>query len=115
MCKFPDQGSRYKLAFSDIDAFIAKSDMVINDILQLNVRWCMVMAKINRNSQCFLSTGTVDMEQQCNYRILLKPRSLNQFIQVFWTIIQSMCNRGLQNGSLSGDRVELLPAQCIML
>ena len=38
ICKFPEQGSRYKLAFSDIDAFIAKSDMVIKDILQLNVR-----------------------------------------------------------------------------
>ena len=48
--------------------------MVIKDILQLNVRWCMIMAKINRNTQCFLSTGMVDMEQQCNYRILLKPR-----------------------------------------
>ena len=35
--KFPDQGSRYKLAFSEIDAFVAKADMVIKDILQINV------------------------------------------------------------------------------
>ena len=71
--KFPDQGSRYKLAFSEIDAFIARADMVIKDLLQLNVRWCLLMAKINRNSQCFLSSGTVDMEKQRNFRILLKP------------------------------------------
>ena len=74
--KFPDQGSKYKLAFSDIDAFIAKADMVIKDILDINVKWCMVMATINRNTQCFLSSGTVDMEQQCNYRILLKPNAI---------------------------------------
>ena len=30
------------------------------------------MAKINRNIQCFLNSGTVDMEKQHNYRILLK-------------------------------------------
>ena len=45
--KFPEQGSRYKLAFSDIDAFVAKADMVIKQLLQLNVRWCLVMATIN--------------------------------------------------------------------
>ena len=83
ICKFPEQGSRYKLAFSGIDAFIAKSDMVIKDILQLNVRWCIIMAKINRNTQCFLSTGTVDMEQQHNYRILLKPRVIESIYPGF--------------------------------
>ena len=31
------------------------------------------MAKINRNTQCFLSSGTGDMEKQRNYHILLKP------------------------------------------
>ena len=74
--KFPDQGSRYKLAFSDIDAFIAKADMVIKDILAINVKWCLLMASINRNTQCFLSSGDVDMEQQRNYRILLKPNAI---------------------------------------
>ena len=74
--KFPDQGSRYKLAFSDIDAFIAKADMVIKDILDINVKWCLLMASINRNTQCFLSSGDVDMEQQRNYRILLKPNAI---------------------------------------
>ena len=71
--KFPEQGSRYKLAFSDIDAFVAKADMVIKQLLQLNVRWCLVMATINKNTQCFLSSGTLDMEKQRNYCILLKP------------------------------------------
>ena len=75
--KFPEQGSRYKLAFLDIDAFVAKADMVIKEILQLNLRWCLVMAKINRNTQCFLSSGTVDMEKQKNYRILLKPNVID--------------------------------------
>ena len=46
--KFPDQGSRYKIAFSDIDAFIARADMVIKDLLHLNVRWCLLMATINK-------------------------------------------------------------------
>ena len=76
IAKFPEQGSRYKLAFSDIDAFIAKADHVIKDILDMNAKWCCVMAAINRNTQCFLRSGTVDMEQQCNYRILLKPNAI---------------------------------------
>ena len=75
--KFPEQGSRYKLAFSEIDAFIAKADMVIKDLLQMNVRWCLVMAKINRNSQCFLASGTLDMEKQRNFRVLLKPNIID--------------------------------------
>ena len=64
------------MAFSDIDAFIAKADIVIKDILDINVKWCLLMATINRNTQCFLSSGTVDMEQQRNYRILLKPNAI---------------------------------------
>ena len=71
--KFPDQGSRYKLAFSDIDAFIARADMVIKDLLDLNVKWCFLMAMINRNTQCFLSSGQLDLEKQRNHRILVKP------------------------------------------
>ena len=31
--KFPEQGSRYNLVFSVIDAFVAKADMVIKEIL----------------------------------------------------------------------------------
>ena len=41
------------------------------------------MAKINRNTQCFLSTGMVDMEQQHNYRILLKPRVIESIYPGF--------------------------------
>ena len=50
IAKFPEMGSRYKSAFSDIDAFIVRAEMVIKDILQMNVRWCMLMVKINRNT-----------------------------------------------------------------
>ena len=71
--KFPDQGSRYKIAFSDIDAFIARADMVIKELLNLNVRWCLLMAKINKTTQCFQSSGIVDLEKQRNFRILLQP------------------------------------------
>ena len=34
------------------------------------------MARINRNTQCFLGTGTVDLEKQKNLRILLKPQTI---------------------------------------
>ena len=68
--KFPDQGSHYKIVFSDIDAFIARADMVIKDLLDMNVRWCSIMATINKNSQ---SSGRLDLEMQRNHRILLKP------------------------------------------
>ena len=71
--KFPNQGSRYKITFSDIDAFIARADMVIKDLLDMNVKWCSIMATINKNSQCFLSAGRLDLEMQINHRILLKP------------------------------------------
>ena len=65
--KFPDQGSRYQIAFSDIEAFLARADILIKDILSLNQKWCNIMACINRNTQCFLGTGTVDLEKQKNF------------------------------------------------
>ena len=74
--KFPDQGSRYQIAFSDIEAFLARADILIKDILSLNWKWCNIMACINRNTQCFLGTGTVDLEKQKNFRILLKPQTI---------------------------------------
>ena len=73
---FPDQGSRYQIAFSDIEAFLARADIVIKDMLSLNRKWCNIMACINRNTQCFLGTGTVDLEKQKNFRILLKPQMI---------------------------------------
>ena len=59
--KFPDQGSHYQIAFSDIEAFLARADIVIKDMLSLNQKWCNIMACTNRNTQCFLGTGTVDL------------------------------------------------------
>ena len=35
-----------------------------------------IMARINRNTQCFLATGTVDLEKQKNLRILLKLQTI---------------------------------------
>ena len=81
--KFPDMGSRYKIAFAEVEAFIAKADMVINDILQLNVRWCLLMAKVNKMSQCIVTQGTVDLEKQANLRILLKPDVIESLIPGF--------------------------------
>ena len=74
--KFPDQGSCYQIAFSDIEAFLARADILIKDNLSLNLKWCNIMARINRNTQCFLGTGTVDLEKQKNFRILLKPQTI---------------------------------------
>ena len=74
--KFLDQGSHYQIAFSDIEAFLARADILIKDILSLNWKWCNIMACINRNTQCFLGTGTVDLEKQKNFRILLKPQTI---------------------------------------
>ena len=48
--KFPDQGNRYVLAFPEIDAFIAKSNMLIQKLLAINVNWCEIMARVNRSS-----------------------------------------------------------------
>ena len=81
--KFPDMGSRYKIAFAEIEAFIAKTDMVIKDILQMNVRWCLIMAKINKISQCIVTSGTVDLEKQRNLRLLLDPDVIERLIPGF--------------------------------
>ena len=81
--KFPDMGSRYKIAFAEIEAFIAKADMVINEILQLNVRWCLLMAKINKMSKCIVTRGTVDLEKQGNLRLLLNPDVIERLIPGF--------------------------------
>ena len=81
--KFPDMGSRYKIAFAEIEAFIAKADMVINEILQLNVRWCLLMAKTNKMSQCIVTRGTVDLEKQGNLRLLLNPDVIERLIPGF--------------------------------
>ena len=77
--KFPQQGSRYKLAFADIEAFLSRADIVIKDILNLNVEWCNVMARVNRSSQCSALTRQVDLEKQRNFRILLNPDVIEQF------------------------------------
>ena len=35
----PDIGSRYDVAFSDINSFIHRTDIAIKNLLQINVEW----------------------------------------------------------------------------
>ena len=46
---------------------------MIKELLDLNVNWCLLMATVNKNTQCFLKSGRLDLEKQRNFRILLKP------------------------------------------
>ena len=49
----PNIGSKYSVAFSEIDCFIKRADDVIKRLLQTNVKWCRIMSKINGNEHCF--------------------------------------------------------------
>ena len=70
--KFPNQGSRYILAFAKIDAFIAKSDLVIKKLLNMNVEWCRIMAEVNGNLHEFKKESPVSLDDQDSGLILLK-------------------------------------------
>ena len=59
--KFPNQGSRYVLAFAEIDAFIAKSDSVIKTLLNMNAEWCRIMAEVNGNIHEFKKESPVTL------------------------------------------------------
>ena len=43
----PDIGSRYDVAFLDINSFIHHADIAIKNLLQINVEWCSIMATMN--------------------------------------------------------------------
>ena len=49
----PEIGSRYDVAFSDIDCFIRHADIAIENLLKINIEWCYIMLLINSNSHCF--------------------------------------------------------------
>ena len=75
--KNPSKGSRYQLAFADIEVFISRADKVIQDLLNLNLRWCQVMSDINCTSVNFRNTNVVDLSNQENMLLLLEPTLIN--------------------------------------
>ena len=70
--KFPDQGNWYVLAFAEIDAFIAKSNIMITKLLDMNVKWCKIMADVNGNSRYFRKDQPIRIDDQDNCYMLLK-------------------------------------------
>ena len=75
--KFPDQGSRYQMAFSEIDAFNIAADKAIKDLLEVNVEWCRIMAWINDNEHCFKCESPIILDNQLNSWMLLSPEVIN--------------------------------------
>ena len=74
--KTPNIGSKYMYAFSEIDAFIERSKSLISKLLNLNLKWCKVMATINRNEGNFNRNRTITLDEQNNGYILLEPELL---------------------------------------
>ena len=72
----PDIGSRYEVAFLDIDCFIRRADTAIKNLLEINVEWCYIMSLINGNSHCFQRTGPVLLDTMSNSLILHDPEIL---------------------------------------
>ena len=72
----PGIGSRYEVAFSEIDAFIRWADTAIQNLLKGNVEWCYIMSLINGNSHCFRRTGPVLLDTSSNSKILHDPENL---------------------------------------
>ena len=70
--KFPDQGNWYVLAFAEIDAFIAKSNIMIIKLLDMNMKWCKIMADVNGNSKYFRKDQPIRIDDQDNCYMLLK-------------------------------------------
>ena len=60
-------------AFSEIDTFIERSKSLISKILNLSLKWCKVMATINRNEGNFNQNRSITLDQQNNGYILLEP------------------------------------------
>ena len=71
--KTPNIGSKYMFAFSEIDAFVERSKSLISKILTLNLKWCKIMATINRNQSTFNDNPNIILDNQNNGYILLEP------------------------------------------
>ena len=72
----PDIGSRYDVAFSDINSFIRRADIAIKNLLEINVEWCSIMATLNGNEQIFRKGGPILLETMLNSWILRHPKTL---------------------------------------
>ena len=66
----PEIGSRYSIAFSDIDCFIRRADMAIKRLLECNVHWCEKMSSINDTSHCFRKNRPILLDSLPNSWIL---------------------------------------------
>ena len=71
-----DIGSRYDVAFSDINSFIYRADIAIKNLLQINVEWCSIMATMNGNEQIFRKRGPILLDTMLNSWILRSPETL---------------------------------------
>ena len=72
----PDIGSRYDVAFSDINSFIRRADIAIKNLLQINVEWCSIMATLNGNISIFCKRGPILLDSMLNSLILRSPETL---------------------------------------
>ena len=72
----PEIGSRYEVAFSDIECFIRRADAAIKNMLDINLEWCYIMSLINSNSHCFRRRGPVLLDTLDNSWILRDPEIL---------------------------------------
>ena len=78
----PDIGSRYDVAFSDINTFIHRADIAIKNLLEINVEWCSIMPKINGNEHIFHKRGPILLDSMLNSWILrtLETLQLDDFL-----------------------------------
>ena len=60
------------LAFAEIDAFLAKSNIMITKLLDMNVKWCKIMADVNGHSRYFSEDQPIQIDDQDNCYMLLK-------------------------------------------
>ena len=72
----PEIGSRYEVAFSDIECFIRRADAAIKNMLHINLEWCYIMSLINGNFHCLRRRGPVLLDTLDNSWILHDPEIL---------------------------------------
>ena len=78
IAKSPGESSKYVLAFSEIDAFICRTDGVISELLSLIAEWCQIMSCINQNDHDFHKEGPIRLDNKEISLILLD----NDFIEM---------------------------------
>ena len=66
----PKIGSRYSIAYSEINCFIRKCDDLIDRILQENLNICEIMSMVNGTEHCFRNKGPLNLDNLDNGLIL---------------------------------------------